>query len=304
MLLAAALLALAQPEPQPAPPTASDTAEVGALARQSRLVPLADNAVAYIPASASDHPPLLVLLHGAGRDRLNMIQRFEADADKRGIILLAPTSKGATWDAIAVAMTPMTFDSPLQLKQGHRFTRSRDSDRVEAAIANLAKIVPVDRAHTVLAGFSDGATFALAMGMERSHQFAAVVAWSPGIAIESEGTARGRRVFVSHGRQDPLLQFEVTCGEIVPLIKSEGANVSFFAFDGVHEVPQAAKDAFLDAAFGSIPGAPPHPLPAEPPLCPCNAGGSEALGVVGEPTGYRRSPVMVEGIQKRCGSGN
>lgn len=304
MLLAATLLALAQPQPHPPLQTAPATSETGALVHQSRLFPLPDDAVAYVPASATLHPPLLVLLHGAGRDRLNMIQRFEAEADKRGIVLLAPTSKGVTWDAITIATTPTTFDSPLQLKQGHRFSRSRDSDRVEAAIANLAKIIPVDRAHTVLAGFSDGATFALAMGLERSHQFEAVIAWSPGIAIESEGVARGRRVLVSHGRQDPLLHFEVTCGEIVPLLRSEGANVTFLSFDGVHEVPQAEKDAFLDAAFGAVAGTQAIPLPTEIAACPCGTGGSEALGVVGEPTGYRRSPVMVEGFQKRCGSGN
>ena len=43
--------------------------------------------------------------------------------------------------------------------------------------------------------------------------------------------------------------------------------VSFMPFDGVHEVPEAAKDAFLDAAFGPVAGAPPHPLPAQKPVC-------------------------------------
>jgi predicted esterase len=298
MILAAALLALAQ-----LPPASQSPPHAGALVHQSRLFALPDDAVAYIPASAGPNPPLLVLLHGAGRDRLTMVQHFEAAAEKRGIVLLAPTSKGVTWDAISIAMTPTTFDSPLQLKSAHRFTRTRDSDRVEAAIGNLAKIIPVDRTRTVLAGFSDGATFALAMGMERSHQFAAVIAWSPGIAIASEGAAKGRKVFVSHGRQDPLLSFEVTCGEIVPLIKGEGANVSFLPFDGVHEAPAAVKDAFLDAVFGRVADSQALPIPADAPPCPC-AGGTGGLGVVGEPTGYRRSPVLVEGFQKRCGAGN
>lgn len=268
MLLAAALLALAQAVPKsiPAPPAN------GALVHQSRLFALPDDAVAYIPSSAGPHPPLLVLLHGAGRERLTMVEHFEVEADKRGIVLLAPTSKGVTWDEVTAAMTPSNFDSPLQLKEGHRFTRSRDSDRVEAAIANLARIIPVDRSRTVLAGFSDGATFALAMGMERAHAFSAVIAWSPGIAIQSESPARGRRVYVSHGRQDPLLHFEVTCGEIVPLLESEGANVTFLPFDGVHEAPGAVKEAFLDAAFGPVPGEPARPLPAQTPVCPGGMG--------------------------------
>lgn len=196
-----------------------------------------------------------------------MIERFEAEADSRGIVLLAPTSKGPTWDVIRVAMEPASPGSALAERLGHRYSGSRDSKRVEAAIANLARIVPTDPSRTVLAGFSDGATFALAMGMARSHTFSAVIAWSPGIPIETSQPARGRRVFVSHGRRDPILSFDVDCGEIVPLLEKEGAIVSFLAFDGVHELPEAAKDAFLDAAFGPLPSAPPHPIPKERPVC-------------------------------------
>jgi phospholipase/carboxylesterase len=299
VLAAATLLALVQLAAPPPPPPAPTTAA----ATQSRTIPLPDEAVAYVPASAGPNPQLLVLLHGAGRGNRWMIDRFKAEADRRGIILLAPTSKGPTWDMVSVALAPVTHDNPLDMKMGRRFSASRDARRVEAAIANLAKIVPVDRARTVLAGFSDGATFALAMGMARAYPFAAVIAWSPGVAIEASQPARGRRVFVSHGREDPTLSFAFTCGEIVPLLRSEGADVTFMAFEGVHEVPKAAREAFLDAAFGPLPGQSPQPLPAEAPLCPCNAG-MDSLFVVGEPTGYGRSHVFTEGIQKRCGGGH
>lgn len=297
MLFLAALLALLQPAPAAPAPAQAEAAA------QGRTLALPDEAVAYVPASAGANPPLLVLLHGAGRGRLWMIEHFRAEADRRGIVLLAPTSKGVTWDAVSIALAPSTGDNPLEMKMGRRFSSSRDSKRVDAAIANLARAVPVDRSRTVLAGFSDGATFALAMGMARSEQFAAVIAWSPGIAIETASPARGRRVFVSHGRQDPTLHFEVTCGEVVPLLQGEGAKVSFVAFDGVHEVPKTAKDGFLDAAFGAAAGAQPEPLPEGMPACPCNAGMAQ-LGVVGEPTGYRRNRATAEGIQRRCGGGD
>jgi phospholipase/carboxylesterase len=296
MLLFAAFLALAQPVQQPAP-------AVPATVARSRTLALPDEAVAYIPASAGPHPPLLVLLHGAGRGRLWMIEHFQAEADRRGIVLLAPTSKGVTWDAVSVALTPPTTDSPLEMKLGRRFSTSRDAKRVDAAIANLAKIVPVDRSRTVLSGFSDGATFALAMGMSRSERFAAVIAWSPGIAIETAMPARGRPVFVSHGRQDPTLHFEVTCGDIVPLLQSEGARVAFMAFDGVHEVPAAAMDAFLDAAFGPVAGTQAQALPTQAPICPCDTG-MQQLFVVGEPSGYRRNTSTAEGFQRKCGGGH
>jgi predicted esterase len=254
MFLAAAFLALAQ--------TAT-----AAPAHQSRLLALPDDAIAYIPATAPPNPPLLVLLHGAGRENAIMVQHFEAEADKRGIVLLAPTSRGVTWDTVAIAEEPPSSDSPLAARMAHRFTGSRDAKRVDDAIASLEKIVPVDPRRTVLSGFSDGATFALAMGMARDEPFAAVIAWSPGIAIQTAEPARGRRVFVSHGRSDPILKFETTCRDIVPLLQSEGANVTFLPFAGGHDAPVWLKDTFLDAVFGKVAGSEGRPLPTEVEKC-------------------------------------
>ena len=268
MLVAAALLALAPGPAAPPPP-----APVEVVTANGRLIALPDQAVAYVPASARANPPLLVLLHGAGRRRVTMIQHFEPEADARGVVLLAPTSRGPTWDAVSIAERVPSSDSPLAHTLALRFSVSRDEKRVEAAIANLVKIVPVDRSRTVLAGFSDGATFALAMGMSRYEPFAAVIAWSPGIAIETEEPARRRPVFISHGRQDPLLKFEVTCGDIVPLLEEEGAKVTFLPFDGVHEAPKPVKDAFLDAVFGRVAGSQAAPLPTDASQCRSSGSG-------------------------------
>ena len=260
MLVAAAFLALSQVTATPAPPAQH-------LVNHSKLFGLPDGAVGYIPVSASLHPPLLVLLHGAGHEQATMVEHFEAEADKRGLVLLAPDSRGLTWDKVLDAEAPLSVDSPLANAESHSFSRSPDAARVEQAIANLAKILPVDRARTVLAGFSDGATFALAMGMSRDHPFAAVIAWSPGIAIRTDNPARGRKVYVSHGRADPLLRFDTTCNDIVPLLKSEGAAVTFVPFDGGHDAPVWLKDTFLDAVFGKVAASEARPLPQGAATC-------------------------------------
>lgn len=244
-----------------------DDGSIQPLADQPRVIALPDDAIAYVPASAGPRPPLLVLLHGADHRPKWMIEQLAAEADARGLVLLAPTSRAATWDAVRGAEGMPSTDSPLANRAARRFSGSRDAERVDAAIAALAKQVPVDRARTVLAGFSDGATFALAMGMAQGEAFSAVIAWSPGIALETARPARGRRVFVSHGRRDPVLSYAVDCEEIVPMLRGEGAAVTFLPFDGVHEMPQAAKDAFLDAVFGPVPGEAAHSLPADQPVC-------------------------------------
>jgi len=281
-MLLPALLALSQVTPTPAqaaPPTArpepvgseadrsSQSGGQRRLVSHSHLFALPDGAVGYVPVSAPAHPPLLVLLHGAGHRQREMVEHFEAEADARGLVLLAPDSAGETWDAVETAKEPPSIDSPLANRLSHRFVSSRDEKRVDAAIASLVGIVPIDRARTVLAGFSDGATFALAMGLSSAEDFAAVIAWSPGIAIRDVSPARGRRVFVSHGRQDPILKFDVTCGEIVPLLQSEGADVTFLPFDGGHDAPPPVKDAFLDALFGRVAGSVALPLPTSAATC-------------------------------------
>lgn len=256
-VLFAALVAVAQ----------AASTQLTAPVAHGRELPLPDGAVAYVPSSAGPRPPLLVLLHGAGHHQLEMVQHFESEADARGILLLAPDSRGITWDAVSIAEEPPSQDSPLANRLSHRFGDSRDAKRVEAAIAGLERQVPVDTSRIVLSGFSDGATFALALGMSRDAPFSSVIAWSPGIAIRTEQPARGRRVFISHGRKDPILKFSVTCGEIVPLLQSEGANLTFLPFDGAHEAPAAVKDAFLDAAFGPVAGSQAVPLPATVEKC-------------------------------------
>lgn len=263
MFLTAALLVLEQLSPQALPAPVVQ----GMAVREPHIVNLPDEAIAYIPANAGARPPLLVLLHGAGRRADRMIGYLAAEADERGIVLLAPTSRGATWDTVSRAEQPPSADSMLANSMAHRFTNSRDAARVEEAIAALGKIMAVDRSRTVLGGFSDGATFALAMGLSRNHQFAAIIAWSPGIAIETASPARSRRVFVSHGRQDRVLSFNTDCAEIVPLLQSEGAAVSFLPFTGGHDIPEIAKDAFLDAVFGPAPGAALHSLPLNVERC-------------------------------------
>ena len=270
MLIAAALLALAQaPAAAASPPQA-----VAAL--QGRTLNLPDEALAYVPANAGPTPPLLVLLHGAGRASGDMIRKFAPEADRRGIVLLAPTSRGVTWDVIAINSKPPAPGSVFDERFRHVFTSTRDSERVDQAIDALGKVVPIDRKRTALGGFSDGATFALAIGMSRYSDFSAVIAWSPGIPIENPTPARGRRVFVSHGRQDTVLSFDDDCDEIVPLLKNEGAVVTFLPFDGGHEVPKSAEGAFLDAVFGPAPGAPPPaPLPAVPAQCRSGFGARE-----------------------------
>lgn len=187
------------------------------------------DAVLSIPpeAEAGAPIPLLVSLHGAGGGS-DGLGRFRVAAD-RGVAMLVPHSRGPTWDLALGGF-------------------GVDVDIIDAALAHTFDQVVIDPRRIVLAGFSDGASYALSLGLTNGDLFPFVIACSPGFLAPAE--LRGRpRIFVSHGTQDPVLPIDSTSRRIVPQLRARGYDVRFVEFVGRHEVPpeiaQRAVDRFL-----------------------------------------------------------
>ena len=53
-----------------------------------------------VPPSAGRGLPLLVALHGAGGTGAQMVSLLAAEAARRGVLVVAPDSRGSTWDAV------------------------------------------------------------------------------------------------------------------------------------------------------------------------------------------------------------
>jgi predicted esterase len=207
---------------------------------------LANGAVAYRPASLSAGPaPLLVLLHGASGYPLNFLQGMEPIADRLGLVLLYPHSVGQTWDFI---INVSTDGDPW---------RGHDSARLDQSLADLFGRTDVDPRRVVLLGFSDGASYALSLGVANPRLFSAVVALSPGIFIPPDHSDRRQRVFVAHGRSDHILSFDSTSGTIVRELRDEGVDVRFRPFAGDHEIDPTVLREALDFALGLQAPAPP-----------------------------------------------
>lgn len=99
----------------------------------------------------------------------------------------------------------------------------------------------------VIGGFSQGAMLALDVALHANMSPLALVLFSSTLLCENEwrahaGELNGTPVFQSHGRQDPLLRFE-EAEALRDLLKSGGADVTFTAFDGQHEIGQTAMEA-------------------------------------------------------------
>jgi predicted esterase len=178
-----------------------------------------DDAWVYAPASAAKkaNPPLLLLLHGAGGSGSRFITRFTDLADQTGIILVAPKSAGVTWDAM---------NGPIGV----------DVEKIDRVVRKISDSYGIDPTRVSVAGFSDGATYALALGRLNGTLFRNIVAFSPGILIPV--APRGSPpIFISHGTLDTILPIDITSRRFVPELKREGYSVEYHEFDGPHAVP-------------------------------------------------------------------
>ena len=175
----------------------------------------------YVPASyRPERPaPLLVMLHGRSADARAVLPSLIPLADQNGLILLGPDSRGVTWDLVGADYGPDT-----------RF--------IDRALASVFERYAIDGTRLALAGFSDGGSYALSLGLTNGDLFQDVIAFSPGFMAP----ARRRdapRVFVSHGTADTALPIEQTSRQIVPRLRRDGYAASYREFPGGHSIPPA-----------------------------------------------------------------
>src|SRR5262249_47241789 len=149
------------------------------------------DAILRLPKQSDSPLPLLVMLHGATQSADDMLEYLGSAPDEAGVAILAPNSREYTWDAILGTFGP-------------------DVELLNRALDWVFKQAAIDPARVAIGGFSDGATYALSLGLINGDLFSRVVAFSPGFVVE--GLPEGRpRVFISHGTSDHILPID-SCG--------------------------------------------------------------------------------------------
>ncbi|MBI3968634.1 MAG: phospholipase [Chloroflexi bacterium] len=184
---------------------------LGLSAGRDGLLYVAADYRSYQPA------PLVVLLHGASGNAQNGLAPLRDLADGAGLILLAPDSRGQTWDVLRGGFGP-------------------DVAYLELALAKTFSRYAVDPARIAIGGFSDGASYALSLGMTNGDLFGFVLAFSPGFAAPAAQVG-APRLFVSHGLRDRVLPIEHCSRRLVPRLRQTGYDVLYHEFDGPHSVP-------------------------------------------------------------------
>ena len=180
----------------------------------------------YVPKGyrAGAPMPLLMMLHGFGGTGQGARNTFPL-AEEFGVIVVAPESRGLTWGISAPG-----FDADVRY--------------LGAAYRHVTDVLDVDRAHVALAGVSDGAGYALGMGLGYGDVFNHLMVFSGGIMAPLRKQGKPQ-IFIAHGIDDHQMPIDRTARLFVPQLKSEGYDVTYREYDGGHGVPApVVREAF------------------------------------------------------------
>ncbi|MEI2580403.1 alpha/beta hydrolase [Scytonema sp. PRP1] len=177
------------------------------------------DALLYVPKNYQpDKPaPLVLMLHGAGGDARGGLAPFLHLADAASIILLAPASRQKTWD-----MLYGEYGSDIAF--------------IDSALMQTFSRYAVDPAHIAVEGFSDGASYALSVGITNGDLFSHVIAFSPGFMAPKQQHGEPQ-IFISHGKWDNVLPIDRCSRKIVPQLQRANYDVVYQEFNGFHTVP-------------------------------------------------------------------
>jgi len=168
--------------------------------------------------------PLITVLHGAGRQDEMLVKACRDEPEKRDALFLVPRSTLQTWDLIASAERP-------------------DLDFLEYAYDLIYRRYPVDAGRQALLGYSDGASYALSVGLSNPHLFRAVMGWAAGfIALDptfNRDDARKPDILLEYGTHDEVFPFERVAVPMRENLRKAGYTVEFRIDQGGKHWPSA-----------------------------------------------------------------
>lgn len=175
--------------------------------------------------------PLFTVLHGAGRREEALAKAYRAAANARRAFFLVPRSVEPTWDLIA---------------GGER----DDLDFLEYAYDLIYRRYPIDPLQQSLIGYSDGASYALSVGLSNAEMFSALMVWAAGfVVLDPPTTAAFRadglpaskpRIYLEYGTHDQLFDFQTVALPMRENLERSGFDVTFSVDEGGRHMPSGS----------------------------------------------------------------
>jgi phospholipase/carboxylesterase len=160
--------------------------------------------------------PLLVMFHGASGSAEKVLPFFEEHANKRKFLLLVPQSMFVTWDLTIAGNGP-------------------DLARLDKALTEVAAHFPIERDHFGFAGFSDGGSYSLSIGVSNGDLLSHVIMLSGGFMNAYQPIGKPL-VFIAHSPEDEQLPIDISGLKFAKMLKSAGYDVEYVEFSGRHVI--------------------------------------------------------------------
>lgn len=191
------------------------------------LAPERDGLV-YLPDNAAADRPLalLVMLHGAGGDAGQSLSLIGPAVEGRELVVLAPDSRGTSWDVTRGSFGP-------------------DIAYITQALDWLLARQMIAADHLAIGGFSDGASYALSLGLINGALFSHVLSFSPGFMAPGRETGRPN-FFISHGTLDTVLPIDRCARPIVAQLRQAGHALTYREFADGHVLPTSIAREAID----------------------------------------------------------
>ena len=161
--------------------------------------------------------PLLMMLHGYAGSGDSMRYTFPL-AEQFGVIVIAPESRDLTWGQSAPGFDP-------------------DVRYLSAAVRQVVDMLDIDPTHVALGGISDGAGYALSMGLAYGDSFNHVMVFSGGLMIPFRRQGNPH-IFIAHGLNDIQMPIDRTGRRFAGELKIDGYDVTYREYEGGHAVPR------------------------------------------------------------------
>jgi phospholipase/carboxylesterase len=175
--------------------------------------------VLYVPKSykAGTPMPLVMMLHGFGGWGDGQRGLF-ALAEELGFIVIAPESRDITWGKEIPG-----FDADVRY--------------LGAAYRHVTNILDIDGEHVALGGQSDGAGYALTMGLAYGDVWNHLVILAGGGLIEPLRRKGKPRIFIAQGVKDTTMPPDVSGRKNAAQLKREDYEVTYREHEAGHRTP-------------------------------------------------------------------
>jgi phospholipase/carboxylesterase len=238
---------------------------------QLELGPLRVTAAGGADRQGGGDGPAVLLCHGFGApgdDLVPFARVVDAGRDVRWFFPEAPLALDLGWGVAGRAWWHIDMIRlQEEMMRGRRLSLAEQVPEglaearaaLEACIEALCERFAVPRDRLVIGGFSQGAMITTEIGLHAATPFAGLALLSGNLLNEgswrpaARGSGPTQRVFMSHGRADPILPFE-GAEALRRLLEESAAEVEWVPHGGQHEIPPLVVQrlgAFLRRRLGT-----------------------------------------------------